>query len=130
MGRKIIPQKDFYYLGDQIMCTNKEERFEVLGGQPQHLVKENVSSFVLHFGTTPLIYQCLWAFLIQFKVVIPKGGMPYHLPWALLFMKCYTSEQVLANMVGTTPKTFWKWIWPFVAEIARLEPIVMSKRIY
>jgi hypothetical protein len=122
MGRKIIPQKN-HYLGDQIMCTNKEERFEVLGGQPQHLVKENVFWFVSHFEKTPLICQCLWVFLIQFKVVIPKGGMLYHLLWALLFMKCYTSEQVLANMVGTTPKTFRKWIWPFVTVIARLADI-------
>lgn len=130
MGRKIIPQKDFYFLGDQIMCTNKEERCEVPGGKLRHLVKENMSRFVSHFGTTPLICQCLWAFLIQFKVGIPKGGRPYHLLWALLFMKLYASEQVLANMVGTTPKTFRKWIWPFVAAIARLEPIVVSKRIY
>jgi hypothetical protein len=33
MGRQIIHQKDFYYLGDHIMSTNKEERCEVLGGQ-------------------------------------------------------------------------------------------------
>jgi hypothetical protein len=81
MGRKIIPQKDFYFLGDQIMCTNKEERYEVPGGQPQHLVKENVSRFVSNFGTTPLICQCLWAFFCNSKgrnAIIPSLGPSVH----------------------------------------------------
>ena len=50
------------------------------------------------------------------------GAKPVHLLWALMFMKLYCSESVLAALAGGVhEQTFRKWSWYFVEEIANLQ---------
>ena len=50
-----------------------------------------------------------------------------HYLWALMFMKIYSSETALcAHAGGVDPKTFQKWIWPFILALAELEYTVVS----
>ena len=42
-----------------------------------------------------------------------------HLLWALLFLKTYTTEDILATMSGVTRKTFRFWTWLVVEVITK-----------
>ena len=48
----------------------------------------------------------------------PAKTKPKHMMWALMFLKTYDTEEVLASCANTTPKTFRKWIWPLIDGIA------------
>ena len=57
----------------------------------------------------------------------PSGTKPKHLLWALLFLKVYGTETVLISIVGgPTRKTFRKWVWTVIEEIASKVPSVVS----
>ena len=61
------------------------------------------------FGMTPDATCTVWDAISRPKV---HGKLlPKHLLWALLFLKQYNSEGVLASISKTTPKTYRKWIW-------------------
>jgi len=63
--------------------------------------------FRAHYGTTPGICAFLWPRLEVFSLS-PKPEY-FHLLWALLFLKLYDTEEVLAGMVGgVDEKTYRK----------------------
>jgi len=50
-----------------------------------------------------------------------------HYLWVLMFMKIYSFETALCGHAGgVDPKTFGKWIWPFIRALAELEYTVVS----
>ena len=55
---------------------------------------------------------------------------PRHLLWSLLFMKCYDSEERLANLVDADRKTYRKWIWPTIGKISDLHEKIVSRYDY
>jgi hypothetical protein len=66
-----------------------------------------------------------WNRLCVHKLV-PPGGMFFHFLWSLMFMKLYSVEvDLCANAGGSDgavdPKTFRKWVWPFIKSLAELE---------
>jgi hypothetical protein len=75
-------------------------------------------SFKARFGTSPEVCSEVWERLQPHR---PKGALPKHLLRALMFLKLYSSEDVLSDMVGTTRKTFRKWVWLMVKAISKIK---------
>ena len=77
------------------------------------------------FGVTPEITQVLWESLegIEMK----EKPMIKHLLWALLFLKVYSSEEVLSSMAETTEKTYRKWVWIILDKLNELADKQVSK---
>ena len=68
---------------------------------------------------------------LMYHALLPKGGWFFHLLWALMFMKLYGTEpEMCANAGGSCgaidPKTFRKWVWPFIEALAELQYKVVS----
>ena len=76
------------------------------------------------------IVNILWEFLVRDRFR-PQGGRPWHLLWALYFMKVYP-KQGLGGAVGGSshgavdPKTHRKWVWAFIEAISELVDLVVS----
>ena len=78
------------------------------------------------FGATPHHCAIVWE-MLRDSPELPRWTQPYHLLWALLFMKVYASESVNAAIVGgVTEKTFWKWAWLLLHAKAFLHCDVVS----
>lgn len=76
------------------------------------------------FGIAPLNCSNIWS-----DIVIPQGGNPKHLLWALAFLRSYENETSFARSCGCEPKTARKWVWKFVEALAAIsEYIVWKKR--
>ena len=84
------------------------------------LPRRNMMSF---FGASLSTCVALWN-ICNFK---GKKVQPKHLLWTMMFLKTYTSENVLARIAGTTPKTFRKWKFVVVEEISSNMHKVVSK---
>lgn len=95
--------------------------FRVIGEGILHR-SGNERSFVALFGIRPFMIYQLWRLIDEDQRTM-EGGMiaPKHLMWALLFMRHYNTEEVLASMVGVTEKTLRKWVWIAVDRISRLQ---------
>ncbi len=52
---------------------------------------------------------------------VPRGGMPVHVLWALLFLKLYNIKHVHSALVGADEKTCRKWCWVFVKILSGLQ---------
>ena len=50
-----------------------------------------------------------------------RGANPEHLLWSLLFLKTYSTEEILAAQVGANEKTFRRWAWFYAEGIANLD---------
>ena len=51
-----------------------------------------------------------------------------HLLWALLWLKQYTNEQSLAALVGVGRKTFRKWVWILIEDMANASVMKVSSK--
>ena len=93
-----------------------------------HFTSEKTEKRQFHatFGTLAEVCVELWE-KIDPTSTMPKRVQPAHLLWALMFLKLYSTEPVLSSMVGgVDEKTFCKWAWLFVQQIAELEDEVVS----
>lgn len=99
-----------------------------IGGRVPPLKDSEKRIFIAYFGETPLVCQFIWSFLFQ-RNYIPEKGCTHHLLWALMFLKLYSNEHVLAASAGVSEKTFRKWSWRFVKAIAKLKPHLVSLNI-
>ena len=78
--------------------------------------------FTSLFGISANVCSVVWN-LCDF----PTGTKPIHLLWAFLFLKIYGTEPVLLAIVGgPTRKTFRKWVWIVMEEVAAKAPSVVS----
>jgi hypothetical protein len=75
--------------------------------------------FTSAYGSSPEVCCHTWEYINHYKVV-PKKAVPYHLLWSMLFMKSYATEAFLSALVGTTEKTFRKWVWLMIKSISGL----------
>ena len=92
----------------------------------------NMKHFKAFFGTTPGICEFIWnnAFL---ALSIENSGLRfYHLLWGLMFLKLYSTEQILcAHVGGVDEKTFRKYVWIVVPSICtNLKPRVVSYMLF
>ena len=62
----------------------------------------------------------LWLTIQQNNNSLCQKASPKHLLWCLLFLKLYVTESVAAILCGCDEKTFRKWVWLFIEEIAKL----------
>jgi hypothetical protein len=107
---------DFEQLGSELMQR----------GNPQRQTRTSDRRFRSTFGTTGAICSLIWN-LLQPETTMPQGSSPYHLLWALMLLKLYSTESILCTMAGgVDEKTFRKWAWMFVDEISHLEPSLVS----
>ena len=82
------------------------------------------------FGTTLRVVETLWSLLLR-EEIRPSGGRPWHLLWALYFLKVYPKEGPGCAVVGgggggIDPKTHRKWVWAFIEAISELVDEVVS----
>lgn len=87
--------------------------------------KIELEEFESVFGVSPYVCRSAWNLLHKHSL-LPNGGLPQHLLWALMFMKLYRSGNVLSSMAGCSRKTYMKWTWKFVRRIGALKAIVVS----
>ncbi len=77
-----------------------------------------------------LVVEKTWE-LLKRDSLLPEGGRPKHLFWALRFMKVYPNQSPGCSAVGASagavdPKTHRKWVWAFIHTIANLVDVVVS----
>jgi hypothetical protein len=82
------------------------------------------------FGTSVLVVENTWE-LLERDSLLPEGGCPKHLLWALHFMKVYPKQSPGCLAVGASagavdPKTHCKWVWAFIDAVANLVGVVVS----
>ncbi len=82
------------------------------------------------FGTSMFIVKKVWE-LLDRDSLLPEGGLPKHLLWALHFMKVYPKQSPGCSAVGASagavnPKTHRKWVWAFIDAVANLIDVVVS----
>ena len=84
--------------------------------------KTMVRIFIDHFGMEPEIISSVWMRLnLSPSIKIPKNSKPQHLLWAFLFMKVYSTENVLTGIAGgVDPKSFRKWRNIFIKAVSKL----------
>jgi hypothetical protein len=80
------------------------------------------------YGSSPEVCSHTWEYLNHYNV-IPEKAVPKHLLWAMIFIKSYASEGFLSALVGTTEKTYRKWIWLMLQSISHIYSKVVSKMI-
>ena len=100
--------------------------FRVIGEQTLgREVRGNSRSYVAFFGVRPLKVHQLWLLIVDGNGErSTKNFAPKHLMWALLLLRSYSREEILATLAGVSEKTFRKWAWMMVEEIAKIESLV------
>jgi hypothetical protein len=83
-----------------------------------------------YFGMGLSVISKLWIMMADHTVIPPEGEIK-HLFWTLYFLKAYPWQSAVCSMVGGStgaidPKTFWKYMWPFIHSIADLGTVVTS----
>ncbi|KAL9180930.1 hypothetical protein ACHAXT_009735 [Thalassiosira profunda] len=110
--------------------------FYRLGKEMQNRVGSSIGAFSSEdrrfrefFGCGAAIALVLWNRLLEHDA-LPDGGMIMHLLWALHFMNAYPKQDAGSATAGGSggaldPKTWRKYLWPFVEAIAYLEQFVV-----
>jgi hypothetical protein len=97
--------------------------FRIIGDGILGRMVNGSRGFVALFGIPPLKVYQLWQ-LIDDGHKRDKKYLPKHLMWALLLLRTYNREEVLATLVGVTEKTYRKWAWMMIQEIAAIDSLV------
>ena len=93
--------------------------------RPNSLLSED-RRFRETFGCGSTVVLNLWN-MLQTEHLVPVKGTLEHLLRALMFMKVYPTENILATLSGTVdPKTNRMWNWLFISAIADLEAELVS----
>jgi hypothetical protein len=113
--------------------------FEALARDIQNRASRHVGTattearhFNEFFGTSVLVVEKTWE-LLKRDSLLPEGGRPKHLLWALHFMKVYPKQSPGCSAVGALagavdPKTHRKWVWAFIDAVTNLVNTVVSFR--
>ena len=96
-------------------------------GQPagSHAFRKEMMNFRAFFGASPANCSFLWGKLEQHLLV--GHGRPEHLLWALMQLKVYSHEKVMANLACVHPDTFTEWAFYYIERIAKLKPDFVSE---
>jgi hypothetical protein len=82
---------------------------------------------VAFYGAPALVMAKLWELLMEGTGPWTNQTKKVHLLWALHLAKVYSSESVLSASVGSPDeKTYRKWAWLFLEELAALTFDVVS----
>jgi len=99
--------------------------------RPDAAASTKICAFRETFSTSLLVVSKVWSMLLE-EDVLPEGGHPKHLLWALHFLKVYPLQGPGCAAVGASggavdPKTHRKWVWAFIDAIEELVDNVVSK---
>jgi len=75
------------------------------------------------FGVKAYVCPAIWNMLESSDVIKVENRHPKHLLWALMFLKVYASEDVLAALAGVHVNTLRKWLWIYVKAVAKLNVV-------
>ncbi|KAG9400879.1 hypothetical protein AC1031_009602 [Aphanomyces cochlioides] len=78
----------------------------------------NQRRFTALFGVSISVATLTWE-----KMPRPEGAQPWHLLWALMILKIYSSENVHATIAGADEKTFRKWCWLILDSLEELDAV-------
>ena len=83
------------------------------------------------FGAPIHVVEIVWE-LIKRDSLLPEGGRPKHLLWALHFLMVYPRQSPGCSAAGASagavdPKTHQKWVWLFIDALVSLMDVVVSK---
>ena len=81
-------------------------------------LEAQIKTFVSLYGLNPLQTFMVWEMMD-----IPANGRPKHLLWSLFLLRQYDCTPVLCHLFNVSPKTWRKWVWPFVEAIAALKVV-------
>jgi hypothetical protein len=85
-------------------------------------VQHHSRIFKASFGISPYICAGIWNAFVDTQS-LPQGAEPKHMLWALLFLKVYASENVLCTICACDEKTFRKWVWMMLDEMAKFDVV-------
>ncbi len=125
--------------------TNKQKRMTkltardfLLGGKDiQNKAERSIRSagakdchFFEFFGTGPSVVSKLWIMMLDHDIFPPDREIK-HLLWTLHFLKAYPRQSAVFSTVGGStgaidPKTFRKYMWPYIRSIVDLETTMVS----
>ena len=110
--------KDFCFLG-LTLATNTSYIDRVQDPNPN---QDRI--FRSQFGISWFVCEDVWMMLNGHWPNSKRE--PKHLLWALLFMKVYRNEATCCRLVGTSIKTYRKWVWELLDAVADLKDMVVS----
>ena len=110
--------RDFYYMG-MTLVSNAANHDK--GDTP---TKNQERLFRSQFGVSWFVCSDVWK-MLEKNQPNPKRE-PKHLLWTLSFLKIYAIESTQSRLMGTSIKTFRKWVWATLTEIADLKAMVVS----
>lgn len=113
----------FYDLG---MSTVSSSWLTMQNRRCEKTQKERFHAF---FGASPYVCSLVWSYLVQANVALDDYCQPKHLLWTLLFLKTYSTESVLAVLIGVDEKTVRKWVWYLIEELGDLYDDLVSRII-
>jgi hypothetical protein len=100
-----------------------ENRFLDIAGSLADTIAEDVGDitrkrrFRALFGISTRICVLLWTLLSK---QLGRQARPVHLLWTLFFLKHYSVEEVNAAFARVNEKTYRKWTWLMLEELAKL----------
>ena len=87
--------------------------------------REAILDFKAHFGAHPKVCAKLWSILKRVPTFNCRVE-PQHLLWTLFFIKTYDIERVCSKFLQCDRKTFRKYVWYTLKQIALLKEVVVS----
>lgn len=111
---------NFYSYSEQEFLISGQDIFDAARNR-RSTIAVAVGRYISHFGITPIVTSAVWeqVFVERPSEISTSLCMkPHHLLWALLFMKQYSTEHVIASMIGVDEKTARLYIWE-ILEIIR-----------
>ena len=111
-------QKNFYetFLSEGAIILKRRE----MKGTYSDSFDRDYRSF---FGCSPVVCGVIWVRCNGFS----STTQPKHLLWALLFLKCYTTEKKLSTLVGISCRQHYREkVWPIIVKISSLRKSVVS----
>ena len=96
----------------------------LLTGGGGHGVAE--AAYRAHFGLSPAMTERLWQLLVAGPPRHPASVKPFHLLWALYFMRVYDVEAVCAARFGCDVKTYMKYVRLVIERADAVLPDVCS----
>ena len=82
---------------------------------------DTTRDFHSFFGASPEVCALCWNLM-----VVPDGGHYKHFLWALMQIKIYAKEKVLASLAQVDRRTYRHYAWIFLRRISALKPNIVS----
>jgi len=114
----------FYSYSEQEFLSAGQEIFDAARASVRNrlsTITSAVKRYISHFGISPTVTAEVWeqVFVLRHHRISTSLRIePPHLLWALLFAKQYSTEPVIASMIGVDEKTARLYIWEILGIIS------------